>query len=100
MDCTFPEIFWWADFKKAKIFNFWQFFPLPIVVLNLLHKGSEITIIKLVSLPLWSKFKTATGKGKNCQKLKILAFLKSAHQEFSENVLSNINFPNVENKPF
>ena len=70
---------------------------MPVAVLNLLHKGSEITIIKLISLPLWSKFKTAMGKGKNCQKLKILAFLKSAHQKLSGNVQSRLDFSNVEN---
>ena len=97
LDCTIPKSFWWGDFKNAKIFNFWQFFPLPIAVLNLLHNGSEITIIKLISLPLWSKFKMATGKGKNCQKFKILTFLKSAHQNLSENVQCRLNFSNVEN---
>ena len=71
---------------------------MPVAVLNLLHKGSETTIIKLISLPLWSKFKTATGKGKNCQKLKILAFLKSAHQKFDENALSQSNFSKEENE--
>ena len=84
-------------FQKAKIFNFWQFFPLPVASLNLLHKGSEITIINLISLPLWSKYKTATGKGKNCQKFKILTFLKSAHQKLSGNVQSRLDFSNVEN---
>ena len=70
---------------------------MPVAVLDLLHKGSEIAIIKLVSLPLWSKFKMATGKGKNCQKFKILTFLKSAHQKLSGNVQSRLNFSNVEN---
>ena len=37
LDCTISESFWWADFKNAKIFNFWQFFPLLVAVLNLLH---------------------------------------------------------------
>ena len=35
----------------------------------------------------------ARGKGKNCPKLKILAFLKSAYQKFSENALSKLKIP-------
>ena len=66
---------------------------MPVAVLNLLHKGSEISFMMVVSLPLWSKFKMATGKGKKCQKLKILAFLKSAHQKFSENEQCKLFFP-------
>ena len=92
MDCTISKSFWWADFKNAKISNFWQFFPLPVAVLNLLHKGSEISFMMVVSLPLWSKFKTAKGKGKNCQKLKILAFLKLAHQKLLGNEWSRLDF--------
>ena len=35
----------------------------------------------------------AKDKGKNCPKLKILAFLKSAYQKFSENALSKLKIP-------
>ena len=66
---------------------------MPVAGLDSLRKGSEITIIKLISLPLWSKSKTATGKGKNCQKLKILAFLKSAYQKLLEIVQSKLRIP-------
>ena len=62
---------------------------MPVAVLDLLHKGNETSFMMVISLPLWSKFKTAMGKGKNCQKLKILAFLKSAHQKLLEIVQSN-----------
>ena len=41
----------------------------------------------------------ARGKGKNCQKLKILAFLKLAYQKLSGNVQSRLDFSNVENGP-
>ena len=34
---------------------------------------------------------------KNCQKWKIMAFLKSAHQKLSGNVQSRLDFSNVEN---
>ena len=63
---------------------------MPVAILNLLHKCSEISFIMVISLPLWSKFKTAMGKGKNCQKLKILAFLKSPHQKLLEIVQSKL----------
>ena len=35
----------------------------------------------------------ARGKGKNCPKLKIFAFLKLAYQKFSENALSKLKIP-------
>ena len=38
------------------------------------------------------------GKGKNCLKSKILAFLKSAYQKFDENAISKSNLSKEENE--
>lgn len=44
------------------------------------------------------KLEMVRGKGKNCLKLKFLAFLKSGHQKFNENGLYKSNFSKEGNK--
>ena len=38
--------------KMPKFSIFDNFFPLPVAVLNLLHKGSETSFMMVISLPL------------------------------------------------